>query len=161
MPDFQVKFVKLQSNAQTPTQAKEGDAGYDLYAVEGVTLAPLERKIVKTGIAVEIPRGYYGRIAPRSGLAAKNGIDVMAGVIDCSYRGEVGVILINLNPTQFILDPQQQAFSRLFGPADSFKIKEGDKIAQIIIEKCHEVEFYQVDTLSSTSRGAAGFGSTK
>jgi len=160
MPDFQVKFVKLQSNAQTPSQAKEGDAGYDLYAVEDVSLAPLERRIVKTGIAVEIPRGFYGRIAPRSGLAAKNGIDVLAGVIDCSYRGEVGVILINLNPTQFILDPKQQAFSQLFGPTDTFRIKEGDKIAQIIIEKCHEVEFYQVDVLSLTPRNTAGFGSS-
>ena len=80
-----------------PARANKTDAGYDLWSVESYTLKPLERKLFKTGISVEIPEGHYGRIAPRSGLAYKHGLDVLAGVIDSSYRGEIGVILINLS----------------------------------------------------------------
>ena len=97
--------------------------------------------ISPTGISISIPRGYYGRVAPRSGLALRDGIDVLAGVIDAGYRGEVGVILIN------------------FGDK-SFAFRKGDRIAQLIIEKCHEVEWQEVDELNGTARGDDGFGSS-
>ncbi len=88
-------FKKLSEHAICPTRAEDGAAGYDLYAAEDTVIYPLERKLVKTDIAVHIPERFYGRVAPRSGLAFKHGIDVMAGVIDSSYRSGVGVILYN------------------------------------------------------------------
>jgi dUTP pyrophosphatase len=99
---------------------------------------------VNTGIQIAIPEGYYGRIAPRSGLAVKHGIDVLAGVVDSGYRGEVGVVLQNLG----LMD---------------FEYREGDRIAQLIIEKCHDVEWEEVESeedLVSSERGEGGFGST-
>jgi dUTP pyrophosphatase len=95
---------------------------------------------------LEIPEGYYGRIAPRSGLALKQGIDVLGGVIDASYRGEIGVILVNTTAKGDELQITH--------------IKKGDKIAQLIIEKCHQVEWEEVKELAETDRGAGGFGST-
>jgi deoxyuridine 5'-triphosphate nucleotidohydrolase len=92
-----VKFVKLNNLAVTPTRQKTGDAGYDLYATESVRIKPMSRALVSTGLSIEVPQGYYARIAPRSGLAVKNGIDVLAGVVDSSYRGEVKVVLMNLS----------------------------------------------------------------
>ena len=82
-----IKIKKINSRARIPTQATDGDAGYDLYAVRDMVIPPLSREIVPTGIQIEIPKGYYGRVAPRSGLAVKKGIDVLAGVIDSGYRG--------------------------------------------------------------------------
>ena len=124
-----------------PARANKTDAGYDLWSVESYTLKPLERKLFKTGISVEIPEGHYGRIAPRSGLAYKHGLDVLAGVIDSSYRGEIGVILINL------------------GDKDVY-ITHGDRVAQLIIESCRYPEMIQVDELGDSNRGIGGFGST-
>ena len=124
-----------------PARANKTDAGYDLWSVESYTLKPLERKLFKTGICVEIPEGYYGRIAPRSGLAYKHGLDTLAGVIDSSYRGEIGVILINL------------------GDKDVY-ITHGDRIAQLIIETCHHPNMIQVEYLNDSSRAEKGFGST-
>jgi dUTP pyrophosphatase len=166
MKDFKINFVKLNPNAQTPTQAKDGDAGYDLYAAEPAVIEPLSRIVVKTGIAVEIPKGCYGRIAPRSGLAVKSGIDVMAGVIDCGYRNELGVVLINLNTRQWLesvlnsLVAPKTTFSNVFSPLGQFRVNVGDKIAQLIIEKCHSVEWNLVESLSDSERGLGGFGST-
>ena len=80
-----------------PLKNSDGDAAYDLYSVEKAIVGPMCRASISTGLSIEIPRGFYGRVAPRSGLAAKQGIDVMAGVIDSGYRGDIGVILINLN----------------------------------------------------------------
>ena len=98
--------------------------------------------MVKTDLALEIPEGYYGRMAPRSGLALKNGIDVFAGVVDSSYRGSINAILYNSDLT------------------NDFRITKGDRIAQIIIEKHYNFPLEIVDTLSDTSRGSGGFGST-
>lgn len=131
----------LSPEAKLPSQARKGDAGYDLMAIQSIGLSPGQRYIFKTGMAMAIPDGYYGRIADRSGLAAKKGIHVLAGVIDAGYRGEIGVVLINLSDqTQTIL--------------------AGDKIAQMVIEKCHDVEWETVDSLDETQRGVGGFGST-
>jgi dUTP pyrophosphatase len=158
-----IRFKKLTPSAQTPTQAKRGDAGYDLYATESVTIKPFQRAVVKTGIAIEIPEGYYGRIAPRSGLAVKAGIDVLAGVVDAGYRNEVGVVLINLNVLDWlylIVTNPVEAFASLFGTSGEFKIKQGDKVAQIIIEKCHSISWIESTELTDSERGQDGFGST-
>lgn len=134
MSEIIIPFQKLSEKAKVPSQATFSDAGYDLFATDTYTLKPGERKLYKTNISTAIPNGYYGRIAPRSGLAYKHGIDVLAGVIDSGYRGDIWVILIN------------------FGQED-FPVNEGDKIAQFIIEKCHYVERQEVQDLPESQRG--------
>ena len=96
-----VYIKKLKESATTPTRATDLDAGYDLYSTGSGTIPAGGRKVVSTGISMAIPPPYYGRIAPRSGLAVKNGIDVLAGVVDAGYRGEVGVVLQNLSNEHF------------------------------------------------------------
>jgi dUTP pyrophosphatase len=135
-----VKIKKLNDKAVMP-QWNNKSAGCDLFSTEEHIILPGERHLFKTGISMAIPEGLYGRIAPRSGLAFKYGFDVMAGVIDEDYRGEIGVILINLGQTPVT-------------------VLEGDKIAQLIIEKCHRVAFEWADSLDETVRGAGGYGST-
>ena len=137
-----IQIKKLSDKAKIPTQGSKYAAGYDLYAAEEVLVNTMGRKLVKTNISIAIPEGYYGRIAPRSGLAYKNGIDVLAGVIDSDYRGDIGVILLN---TDHNLD---------------FEVNVGDRIAQIIIEKCHSVNWETVETLDATVRSEGGFGSS-
>jgi dUTP pyrophosphatase len=140
-----MKILTLSSHALLPKKGSTDAAGYDLYSIEAGVIKPKERQLIRTGIALAIPSGYYGRIAPRSGLAFKHGIDVMAGVIDSDYRGEVGVILYNSdNLNDFI-----------------FNI--GDKIAQIIFEKHYDFVFnevFKLKDLDETQRGSDGFGST-
>lgn len=137
---MKIKLTDL--NAQIPTKGSEHSAGYDLYSCCNALIHPQERALVKAGIVLEIPEGYYGRIAPRSGLALKNGIDVMAGVIDSDYRGEIGVILHNTDKTV------------------PFHIKIGDRIAQLIIEKYYTFDLKKSDDLNYSERGSGGFGST-
>lgn len=139
MEILQVK--KLNENAILPTKGSLKAAGYDLCTIEEHILMPMGRKLFKTGLSISIPDGMYGRIAPRSGLAFKDGIDVLAGVIDSDYRGEIGIILIN------------------FGMKEK-QIKIGDKIAQIIFEFYNTVDIQEVKELSETIRGDGGFGST-
>ena len=137
-----IRIKKTSDKSITPTKGSVFAAGYDLYSIDNsVTLFSLERKLFKTGIHIQIPVGWYGRIAPRSGLAYKQGIDVMAGVIDSDYTGEIGVILINLGS-----EPQE--------------IDTTKPIAQIIIEKYSDHDFVQVENLETTERGAGGYGST-
>jgi len=135
-----VKIQKLHPDAQLP-QWNNKSAGCDLSSTEDYTLQPGERKLFKTGLAIAIPTGHYGRIAPRSGLAYKDGLDVLAGVIDEDYRGDIGVILIN------------------FGQKEKL-IKKGDKIAQLIFEAYYRFELGWSETLDETTRGAGGYGST-
>ena len=143
-----MKVKKLSDKAVIPSKGSSGAAGYDLYTTESYELKPGERKAFKTDIAMAIPDGFYGRVAPRSGLAVKHGIDVLAGVIDSDYRGEILVALINLGdkPIQLPI------------------VKDGKEtaIAQIIIEACGTVVggFVEVDDLNSTQRGSDGFGSS-
>lgn len=134
-------YTKLSPLASTPTQADLWSAGYDLTSIESYTLQPWERKLFKTGLAMAIPDWYYGRIAPRSGLAYTYGIDILAGVIDASYRGEIGVIVLNTG-------------------SESFEVESGMRIAQLIIETCHSVIFEEVLHLDQTKRGEEGFWST-
>jgi dUTP pyrophosphatase len=136
-----IKFLKLSENAIIPNKGSDSAAGYDLCSTEDHVLMPMERKLFKIGFSIAIPIGMYGRIAPRSGLAFKHGIDVLAGVIDADYRGEIGVILIN------------------FGTQEK-QIKVGDAIAQMIFESYNTVIFHVVTTLDSTERGEGGYGST-
>jgi len=120
-------------------------AGMDLRAniIESITLKPLERTIVKTGLFIELPIGYEAQVRPRSGLAAKKGVTVLnaPGTIDADYRGEIGVILVNLSN-------------------ENFTIENGERVAQLIIAKHERAEWIQVQELSETVRGEGGFGST-
>jgi deoxyuridine 5'-triphosphate nucleotidohydrolase len=132
---------KLREDAQLPTRGSAAAAGLDLYSAEDVVIAPLSRALIKTGISVAVDHGTYFRIAPRSGLALKHGIDVMAGVVDSDYRGEIGVILVNLNDSPF-------------------SVLKGDRIAQGIVEMICLAHVVEVNDLDSTDRGSNGFGST-
>lgn len=138
---MKIYVKKLREDAYLPTRGSEHAAGLDLYSIEEVLIPPGERALVKTGISVAVEHGTYFRIAPRSGLAYKHGIDVLAGVVDSDYRGEIAVILNNL------------------GNKD-FHVMKGDRIAQGIIEVIQLSEVVEVDDLDSTDRGANGFGST-
>lgn len=138
---MEIKIKLLSELGKIPTKGTDFSAGYDLYAAENGEIDPLKRCLIKTNISIAIPKGYYGRIAPRSGLAYKNGIDVMAGVIDSDYRGDVGVILYNTG-------------------IEVFSFNRGDRIAQLVIEKCHKADWVQVDDLSDTDRGDGGYGHT-
>lgn len=141
-PSNTLKIKLLSSKAVIPSIQKEGSAGYDLHSSEDTVIQIGERKIVKTDIAMAIPSGYYGRVAPRSGLSVKDWIDVKAGVIDASYRGSVGVVLQNDHPK------------------NPFVIKVGDRIAQILLEKIITPDVVIVDDLDATERGEGGYGST-
>lgn len=139
--------IKIINQSAHPLPAYEtlDSAGMDLRASlqESVCLKPLERTIVKTGLFLELPRGTEAQIRPRSGLAAKKGITVLnaPGTIDADYRGEIGVILINLSQ-------------------DDFEINNGDRIAQMVIAEHQRAHWEEVNELSETDRGAGGFGST-
>jgi len=124
-----------------PARGTRYSAGLDLSANGDYEIPPDSRLLIKTGWMIEIPNEHYGRIAPRSGLALKKGIDVLAGVIDIDYRGELGVILFNT-------------------AGQSFSISHGDKIAQLIIERCSYLNPVEVEILDDTERANGGFGST-
>ncbi|PVH93228.1 dUTP diphosphatase, partial [Periconia macrospinosa] len=131
----------LSEHAKAPTKGSAFAAGHDLYSARDVVIPARGRARVDTDISIAVPAGTYGRVAPRSGLAAKHGIDTMAGVIDADYRGQVGVILANLSE-------------------QDFEIKVGDRIAQLIVEKIVMPEVVVVEKLEESVRGAGGFGST-
>ncbi|NXJ05407.1 DUT protein, partial [Odontophorus gujanensis] len=140
-PSVRLRFTKLSDNARAPSKGSARAAGYDLYSAYDCVIPPMEKAVVKTDIQVALPSGCYGRVAPRSGLAAKHFIDVGAGVIDEDYRGNVGVVLFN------------------FGK-ETFEVKKGDRIAQLICERIFYPELEEVQALDDTERGEGGFGST-
>lgn len=141
---MKIKIINRSKHA-LPKYQTALSAGMDLYANldEPVTMKPLERKLIATGLLMELPQGYEAQVRPRSGLAIKNGITVLntPGTIDADYRGEIGVILVNLS-------------------AESFTVNDGDRIAQMVIAKHETAIWNEVDELSETDRGAGGFGST-
>lgn len=141
---MKVKIIN-QSPFPIPTYGTVASAGVDLRANinENLVLKPLERQLIKTGLFLEIPEGYEAQIRPRSGLALKNGITVLntPGTIDADYRGEIGVILINLSN-------------------EDFTVRPGERIAQMIFAQFEQAQFIEVELLSETERGAGGFGST-
>ena len=155
---MEIKYSKLPPHAKEPLRANTSDAGYDLFSTDYVTLEPFQRRLISTGINIEIPEGFYGRVAPRSGLACKKGIDVMAGVIDSGYRGEIKVLLINFNFEGYNLKPN--TFEAMFGSGNRVEIRPGDRIAQLVIERCHTAEWKLVETLAESQRGEEGFGSS-
>ncbi|KAK1690758.1 deoxyuridine 5'-triphosphate nucleotidohydrolase [Colletotrichum godetiae] len=138
-PPLQIK--KLSDKARLPTRGSLFAAGYDLYAAKVTTIPARGKAMVDTDIAISVPAGTYGRVAPRSGLASKNFIDTGAGVIDADYRGQVKVLLFNHADTDF-------------------EVAEGDRIAQLIIERIFTPEVVEVAELEESVRGAGGFGST-
>lgn len=136
-----LRFKQLDPRAVLPKRGSALAAGLDICAIEDVEIQPKQRAMAQTGLAIAIPPGFYGRVAPRSGLAAKMGLDVLAGVIDSDYRGEICCILYNTGDEPILL------------PA-------GSKICQLIVEQIVTPEATWVNDLEETARGAAGFGST-
>ena len=136
---MQIKFQKLFPDTILPTYAHPGDAGLDLYSCEDITIKPMARHAVSLGFALEIPHGYVSRILDRSGLAIKNGMHCLAGVVDAGYRGEYKAIMINLGD-------------------ESYKIEKGDRVAQMLIQPVEICDIIEVDKLSESERGKGGFG---
>ncbi|SES61482.1 deoxyuridine 5'-triphosphate nucleotidohydrolase [Olsenella sp. KH3B4] len=135
---------RLDPTVELPSYAYEGDAGLDLRSNEDVTLAPFERKLVGTGLAIAIPEGFAGFVQPRSGLALREGLSMAntPGLIDAHYRGELKVCAINLDPSK------------------SIHIERGERIAQLVIKQVPAVSLQEVDELDETDRGVGGFGSS-
>lgn len=137
----QIEFIKLSKNANIPQKATVGSAGYDLFAAHDALVEPMNRAIISTDIQLAMSKNIMGRIAPRSGLAFFNFIDIGGGIIDSDYRGPIKIILYNFN-------------------TQSFHVKRGDKIAQLIFATLPNTELIEVKTQNKTKRGGGGFGST-
>lgn len=132
---------KLAPTATTPTRGSAFAAGYDMYASADTTIQAKNKALVSTSLAIAVPPGTYGRVAPRSGLASKHFLDIGAGVIDADYRGEVKVLMFNFSDVDY-------------------QVKQGERIAQLVLERIVTPEVVEVDTLEASVRGAGGFGST-
>ncbi|PFG67019.1 dUTP diphosphatase [Enemella evansiae] len=139
-----VPLQQLDPELPVPRYAHHDDAGADLLAAEDVELAPGERRLVPTGVAIALPEGYAGFVHPRSGLAARHGLTIVnaPGTVDAGYRGEIKVCLLNTDPHEPI------------------RLNRGDRIAQLVVQPVIRAEFQLVDTLSESVRGAGGHGST-
>ena len=139
-----VLIRRLDADVPLPGYAHPGDAGADLVTTVDATLAPGERAVLPTGIALALPDGYAGFVHPRSGLAARCGVSVVnaPGTIDAGYRGEVQVVLVNHDPR------------------DAVRLRRGDRIAQLVVQRVEQARFVEVDDLPATARGAGGYGST-
>ena len=144
MAHVQVLITRLDSSVPLPSYAKGGDAGVDLTTTIDFTLAPGERQLVPTGIAIALPDGYVALVHPRSGLALKSGITLVnaPGTVDAGYRGEISCILINHDRTE------------------SISFKKGDRIAQLVIQKVERADFIELSQLPGSGRSSDGFGST-
>jgi len=141
---LRVELLRLDPGLPLPAYAHSGDAGADLVSAVDVTLAPGRRAVVPTGTAIALPEGFAAFVHPRSGLGARHGVTVVnaPGTIDAGYRGEIKVTLINTD-----LD-------------ETFQVRRGDRIAQLVVQRVERVHFVEVDVLPQASRGAGGFGST-
>jgi dUTP pyrophosphatase len=144
MSQVQVLITRLDADLPLPQYAKPGDAGADIVSRIDITLAPGERALVPTGIAIALPDGYVALVHPRSGLAIKHGVTMVnsPGTVDAGYRGELQIILINHDPHEAIT------------------FKRGDRIAQLVIQQVERAEFVEVSELPGSGRGKGGFGST-
>jgi len=136
-----LNFLKLSKNAESPEYAFGTDAGFDLKAIENVSLFPFEQKDVRTGIAIEVPKGYVGIVRDRAGIVQKMNVHTVAGTFDSGYRGEVSVMLVNMNDK-------------------TVEVEKGMRIAQIILIPIVKAKIIEVKKLSDTERGERGFGST-
>jgi dUTP pyrophosphatase len=139
-----IALRRLDLGLPPPSYAHPGDAGADLFTTLDVTLAPGERAMVPTGIAIALPEGYVALVHPRSGLAARHGVSIVnsPGTVDAGYRGEIKVLLVNLDP------------------ATSVTLSRGDRIAQLVVQRFETASFVEVDALPESERGAGGYGST-
>ena len=144
MAQVKIQIQRLDKELPLPQYAKPGDAGLDVYARIDCRLAPGERALIPTGIAIALPEGYVCLAHPRSGLAAKHGISIVnaPGTIDAGFRGEIQIILINTDAGNY------------------FEVKRGDRIAQLVFQRVEEAHFEEVDELPTSERGSGGFGST-
>lgn len=144
MSSVQVLITRLDPELPLPRYAKGGDAGADIVSRIDITLAPGERALVPTGIAIALPDGYVALVHPRSGLAIKHGVTMVnsPGTVDAGYRGELQIILINHDKSEAV------------------SFKRGDRIAQLVIQKVERAEFIEVEELPGSGRGSGGFGST-
>lgn len=144
MSKLEIAVQKLHADVKMPAYAHEGDAGLDLFSTINHTLQPGERVLIPTGLKMAIPHGYEGQVRPKSGLALKHGLTVLntPGTVDAPYRGEVGVILINLDPKT------------------PYEVKKGEKVAQMVFNKVEYATFTEAADLTATTRGEGGFGST-
>jgi dUTP pyrophosphatase len=138
---MQLKVQKLHPEARLPSYSHLGDAGMDLYAIERTILKPGERTAVRTGISMEIPTGHVGLIWDKNGLAIREGLKTLGGVIDASYRGEIHVGITNIGSREYVFEP-------------------GHKVAQLLFQKIEHLDIIESTELSVTSRGQGGFGST-
>jgi dUTP pyrophosphatase len=139
-----VPVVRLDPDLPLPAYAHPGDAGADLVTAVDVTLQPGERALVPTGIAMAVPEGYVALVHPRSGLAARHGLSIVntPGTIDAGYRGEVKVLLVNLDP------------------AEPIELRRGDRVAQLVLQRVEQAAFTEVQVLPESVRGGGGYGST-
>lgn len=147
MSDFvevEVQLLRLDPDLPPPAYAHPGDAGADLLTAVDVTLDPGERALVPTGIAIALPAGYVALVHPRSGLAARHGLSIVntPGTVDAGYRGEIKVLLVNLDPREPVV------------------LRRGDRIAQLVIQRVERAAFVEVEELPDSRRGAGGYGST-
>jgi dUTP pyrophosphatase len=143
-PMLDVQVVRLDPDLPLPSYAHPGDAGADLVTAVDVTLAPGERALVPTGMALALPEGYVALVHPRSGLAARHGLSIVntPGTIDAGYRGEIKVLLVNHDPTEPI------------------ELRRGDRVAQLVVQRFEHARFVEVPQLPTSARGAGGYGST-
>ncbi|WP_368652386.1 dUTP diphosphatase [Ornithinibacillus sp. 4-3] len=173
-----VGFKRLTDDAILPVRAHYSDSGFDLFANENLIIEPGETIVVKTGIAINLPDGYEAQVRPRSGISSKTKLRVQLGTIDNSYTGEIGIIVDNTEnhdeslQDEFHDDTLKDISERLinawdyldafddFHNVNSYLIKKGDKLAQLVIQKLPQVHAYEVDKLPDTERGTNGFGST-
>jgi dUTP pyrophosphatase len=142
--DLDISVLRLDAELPLPSYAHPGDAGADLLTTVDVSLAPGERALVPTGIALALPEGYVALVHPRSGLAARHGLSIVntPGTVDAGYRGEVKVLLINHDP------------------AEAIELRRGDRIAQLVIQRVERARFVEVTELPASVRGDGGYGST-
>ena len=143
-PDLQIAVLRLDPDLPLPAYAHPGDAGADLVTAVDLILAPGERALVPTGVALALPEGYVGLVHPRSGLAARHGLSIVntPGTVDAGYRGEIKVLLVNHDPREPI------------------ELRRGDRIAQLVVQRYERAGFVEVDRLPESVRGAGGYGST-
>jgi dUTP pyrophosphatase len=142
--EVEVQLLRLDPELPAPAYAHPGDAGADLLTAVDVTLEPGERALVPTGIAIALPAGYVALVHPRSGLAARHGLSIVntPGTVDAGYRGEIKVLLVNLDPR------------------DPVVLRRGDRIAQLVVQRVERAAFVEVEELPDSRRGAGGYGST-
>lgn len=143
-PDLQVAVRRLDAAAVLPSYAHDGDAGADLVTTIDLRIEPGRRALAPTGLAIALPRGYVALVHPRSGLALRHGLSIVnaPGTVDADYRGEVSVLLVNLDPVEAI------------------ELRRGDRIAQLVIQRVERAGFVEVEQLPDSVRGSGGYGST-